>query len=390
VGRYLMSERTIINVDGPTSFTDQARVVEGQGIYLDGDRAIPQKVQFRYDDATQTLVIFTLDGLQTWPYTALRELRDQAGDDTLILRLQDDPTTRLIIQNTEDRRLIRARAKRLHKRAKTVRHGRLFGWALTAIGSVALIIFVMVPLMADQLAEYLPPAGEKALGDATFEQIRGALDDTGFAGLTICDAPEGSAALAKIETRITSTLDLETPLTVHVLDHPMVNAFALPGGYVVFFRGLIEKAEEPEEVAAVFAHEVGHIAARDPTRIALRSAGSIGVLGLLLGDFAGGAVVLFLAERIIQADYTQEAEGAADAFAHKVLLAADLPPSAIGTFFERLDAENDQDAGLMAHFMTHPALGDRIAAARDAEPAGAEFRPLLTSQEWSALQSICD
>ena len=170
----------------------------------------------------------------------------------------------------------------------------------------------------------------------------------------------------------------------------MVNAFALPGGYVVFFRGLIEKAEEPEEVAAVFAHEVGHIAARDPTRIALRSAGSIGVLGLLLGDFAGGAVVLFLAERIIQADYTQEAEGAADTFAHKVLLAADLPPSAIATFFERLDAENDEDAGLMAHFMTHPALGDRIAAARAAEPADAEFRPLLTPQEWSALQSICD
>ena len=197
-----------------------------------------------------------------------------------------------------------------------------------------------------------------------------------------------------MEARITADMNLETPLTVHVLDHPMVNAFALPGGYVVFFRGLIEEAGSAEEVAAVFAHEVGHVVARDPTRIALRSAGSIGVLGLLLGDFAGGAVVLFMAERIIRADYTQDAEAAADVFAHNALLAADLPPSAIATFFERLAADGETDAGLMQHFMSHPALGDRIEAARHAESHHfgedeAVFRPVLTDDEWFELQAIC-
>jgi len=184
---------------------------------------------------------------------------------------------------------------------------------------------------------------------------------------------------------------LETPLTVHVLDHPMVNAFALPGGYVVFFQGLIDEAETPEEIAAVFAHEIGHVVARDPTRIALRSAGSIGVLGLLFGDFAGGAVVLFLAEQIIRADYTQEAEAAADSFAHEALLAVDLPPSAVATLFDRLSRHyHEDDAGLLEHFNSHPAMGDRIAAARDAEPEGALFRPILTDNEWAALQRICD
>lgn len=67
----------------------------------------------------------------------------------------------------------------------------------------------------------------------------------------------------------------------------------MPGGLIILFRGLIDAAESSDEVAAVYAHELGHVVARDPTRIALRSAGSIGVLGLLLGDFAGGAVVLF-------------------------------------------------------------------------------------------------
>lgn len=382
-----MTDRTIITVDGPISPAEPPRRVMGRGLYLDGDIAQPRAAQIEYDDAAQALVIQHAAQRLTWPYGDIRALRDQAGDQ-LVLRLAHDPTQRLIVDTADDRALIRARAKQMHRYASHVRRGKLAMWGLAAVASVALIIFVLVPVMADQLARYLPPEGEKALGDATFDQIRTALDDTGLGGLATCDAADGLAALAKIETRLTDEMDLETPLTVHVLDHPLVNAFALPGGYVVFFRGLIEEAGSAEEVAAVFAHEIGHVAARDPTRIALRSAGSIGVLGLLFGDFAGGAVVLFLAEQIIRADYTQEAEAAADTFAHAALLASDLPPSAIGTFFERL-SEDGADAGILEHLASHPEMGDRIEAARAAEPEDAEFRPVLTDTEWAALQSIC-
>lgn len=375
-----MTDRTIISVGGP-----DIGPVQGQGAFLDGDRAAPRDVTFTYDDAQQAL---TWDD-QVWPYTDIRQIRDQAGDDQMVLRLASDPTARLVVANPDDHLLIGARAKKRHHYVSHVKRGRLVAWALGAVASVALIIFVLVPIMADQLAEYLPPAGEKALGDTTFEQIRTALDETGFAGLEICEGPGGLDALTKIETRLTAGMELDTPLTVHVLDHPMINAFALPGGYVVFFRGLIEGADRPEEVAAVFAHEIGHVQARDPTRIALRSAGSIGVLGLLFGDFAGGALVLFLAEQIIQADYTQDAEAAADSFAHAVLLDADLPPTAIATLFENLMSE-DSDAGILQHLRAHPALGDRIEAARAAEPEGATFRPLLSDEEWAALQNICD
>ncbi|WP_296417883.1 M48 family metallopeptidase [Pseudooctadecabacter sp.] len=384
-----MTERTIITVDGPASPAAPARRVRGQCLYLDGDTAQPQACPFEYADAGQALLIAHQGTTLRWPYADLRALRDQAGDQ-MIIRLADDPTQRLIIDTPEDRDLIRARAKNLDRYASHVKRSKLAMWGLAAVASVALIIFVLVPVMADQLAEYLPPEGEKALGDATFDQIRTALDDTGFSALAICDSRSGVAALTKIETRLTEEMDLETPLTVHVLNHPMINAFALPGGYVVFFRGLIEEAGSPEEVAAVFAHEIGHVVARDPTRIALRSAGSIGVLGLLFGDFAGGAVVLFLAEQIIRADYTQQAEAAADTFAHAALLEADLPPSAIGTFFERLSSEGQQEAGILDHLASHPAMGDRIAAARAAQPEGAKFRPVLDDAEWAALQGICD
>jgi predicted Zn-dependent protease len=207
--------------------------------------------------------------------------------------------------------------------------------------------------------------------------------------LPTCEAPEGRAALDRMADRITAGVDLPYPLTVTVLDHEMVNAFALPGGHIVFFRGLIEAAETPEEVAAVFAHELGHVIARDPARGALRTAGSIGVLGLLFGDFAGGAAVLFLAERLIEASYSQGAEAAADAFAHDRLIATDLPPGALASFFTRLRDEHGDAEGIVAHFLSHPQLGDRIARAEAAGAGQGPTRPALTPSEWAALRAIC-
>lgn len=359
--------------------------------WVDGQTAALLPVRVDLDDAARVLRIWH-DGAELvgWPYDSLRALPDQSDPDMLIIGSSDDAAARLMVRGAEPRRLVRSRSPLLNRRNSHVRKRSILGWGAAALGALALILFLLLPFMADRLAGYLPPGGEKALGDATFEQVRAAFDQTGFAPLSLCEDTAGLAALRKIEDRLTAEMDLATPLTVHVLDHPMVNAFALPGGYVVFFRGLIEQAESPEEVAAVFAHEIGHVDARDPTRIALRSAGSIGVLGVVLGDFSGGLVVLLLAQQIVQADYTKEAEAAADAFAHNALLRADVPPDAIADMFERMRVLYGDDEGIVQHFASHPALGDRIAAARDATPHGFDGRPLLVSEEWQALRSICD
>jgi len=258
---------------------------------------------------------------------------------------------------------------------------------------VSLIIFVLVPTMANQLAVFLPPEGEKALGDATYEQIRVALGDDDFLPVEVCETPAGIAALMKMEARLNAQAALPYEATVTVLDHDLVNAFALPGGRIVFFRGLLEEAASAEEVAAVFAHELGHVANRDPTRDALRLAGSVGVLGLIFGDFAGGTVVLLLANQLINAKYSQAAETGADDFAHAVLTGAGLPPAALGTFFERLMAEYGDAEGLAAHFSTHPQMTARIEAALSAqdqaERAGELRDPVLSPAEWDDLRAIC-
>lgn len=352
---------------------------------LDGVNPVPRTVRVWADDARAVLVVEGPETLE-WELKLVREVRDQAGGDIYVLRHRDDPLTRLVLPD----RGLRPRLPDADLAPPLANRRRLTLWALAALTSVALIIFVLVPRMADQLANYIPPEGERALGEVTLQQIRSALDETGFAPVRQCTGGAGTLALAKMEQRLVAALDGEIDLSVHVLDHEMVNAFALPGGFIVLFRGLIDEAETPEQVAAVFAHEIGHVVSRDPTRHALRSAGSIGVLGLVFGDFAGGAIMLFLAERLIDAQYTQEAEAQADVFAHDLMRRANLPPSALADMFERFRALGGDAEGFVAHFRSHPSLGDRIEAARDATPEGLEPVPLLTDAEWRALRSICD
>lgn len=362
--------------------------------FLDGEAAIVRRTQIEIAEEREgPALILSPPELPDvkWPLDDIRTVPDQAGRDTLVLALKGDPLSRLIVSDPEARRILVARCSRLGKRPPVKGKGRLFVWSVGAIASVALIIFVLVPIMADQLAEFLPPEGERALGDSTFEQIRTALAEQELDPVRVCENENGMAALDVLRTRLETNVDLPYPLELHVLDHDLVNAFALPGGRLVIFRGLIDAAEAPDEVAAVLAHEIGHVANRDPTRGALRSAGSIGVLGLLFGDFAGGTAVLFLANRLIDATYSQTAEAGADEFAYHVLANSGIPPSSLATIFERLRKKYGDSEGIVAHFAAHPSLGNRIEAAKAADAnISADIRPSLEIEDWKALQGICN
>ena len=353
--------------------------------FFDGTSATPMDVRVTVDEDDRSLV-GNAGNVFRWPLADIREVLDQAGRDQMVVHLATDPVQRLILPNRD----LAPRLPNRTKRAKVTKRLPLVGWAMAAVASVALIIFVLVPTMANQLARFIPPEGERALGEVTFNQIRSALDQTGLNPVPVCTNRAGVAALEKMEARLQAALPDDIDLNVSVLKHDMINAFALPGNYVVFFEGLIEKAQTPEEIASVFAHEIGHVVSRDPTRHALRSAGSLGVLGLLLGDFAGGAVVLLLAERLIDANYSQDAETEADAFAHRLLQDAEIKPSALATMFERFQELGGDTDPIVAHFLSHPEMGDRIQAARDATPSGFQASPILTPAEWRALQAICE
>lgn len=369
----------------------QLNALEAEATYLDGHTTAPRPARIVIHAVQKTLDVCVADAEPlVWNLNDVRRLQDVAGGDLLVLFHRNDPIKRVLVRDLADRAMLTDICPRLNRRAPIKGRTRLAAWGMAALFSVALIVLVLVPFMADQLARYIPPAGERALGDATLHQVRRALNETTVDPLKFCENPAGTAAMEKMRTRLMAGQDLPYPVQVHVLDHSLVNAFALPGGHVVFFRGLIDAAQSPEAVAAVLAHEIGHVVARDPTRIALRSAGSIGVLGLLFGDFAGGALVLFLSEQLIRANYSKEAEAMADVFAYKQLLDADLPPSGLADLFSQLREKYGDAEGILAHFTSHPSLGNRIEAARAATPTNRNFSVALSSEDWQALKAICN
>ncbi|MCX7566801.1 M48 family metallopeptidase [Sulfitobacter sp. F26169L] len=366
------------------------RIFDGRDSgYFDGDAPVPRSVTLMVDTAAGVLEIGLPDSVAAgvrWPLDEIRQLDDTAGQQGVILRWTGDPLARLHLADT----LVLRHMPHLTRRAPPKGRGRLAAWAFAAVAAVAVQIGVLVPLLADRLATFVPPAGERALGEVTFGQIRQALAGTGLPPLPVCEGAQGLAALEKMLVSLGVERETDAAIKVFVLDHEMVNAFALPGGYVVFFRGMIDAALSPNEIAAVLAHEVGHVENRDPTRHALRSAGPIGILGLLLGDFAGGAAVLFLTEQLISANYAQGAESGADEFAYAALEDAGVSPAALGDMFDRLRAEYGDTDGIVSHFVSHPTLTSRIERSRAAAQPDRSYRDILTDEDWASLQAVCD
>jgi Zn-dependent protease with chaperone function len=326
-----------------------------------------------------------------WPMTDLRCLQDQARDSGMILDLEDDSEARLIVKDRAATKFLWSLPNRLNSR-KTSKQmkKRVAIWGVAAVVSVCLILFVVVPGLSNTLAKYIPMEREIAMGKYALRQIEWVVSKSDGTELT-CTGADGLKALDKMSKRLKDNFETDYPLNVRVFRHEMVNAFAVPGGQIVLFEGLIEAAKTPEEVAGVLAHEFGHTINRDPTRLSLRSAGSAGLLGLVFGDFAGGFAALALAEALLSANYSQEAETNADAFSHELFAKAKLPSSHFATFFEHLIKETGGEDELLSHISSHPNLQGRANAAKSADVIrGGNFTPVLTPTEWASLRRICD
>ncbi|WP_163071438.1 M48 family metalloprotease, partial [Acinetobacter baumannii] len=72
-----------------------------------------------------------------------------------------------------------------------------------------------------------------------------------------------------------------------VISNTIANAIALPGGKIYVFEGLLDKAENVDELAGVLAHELGHVKNRDGLRNMIYNGGTSFLIGLLFGDITG-------------------------------------------------------------------------------------------------------
>ncbi|NQW08335.1 MAG: M48 family metalloprotease [Alphaproteobacteria bacterium] len=165
--------------------------------------------------------------------------------------------------------------------------------------------------------------------------------------------------------------------TFTILDSPIVNAFALPGGYVYVSRGLLALADNEAELAGVIGHEIGHVTARHSaerySRSVLVGLGA-GVISAVIGD-AGATDLLNLGAGLYVRGYSRSQELDADQLGLRYMMAGDYDPNAIASFLERLRARATLDAALNGTggnpdgydlLATHPRTIDRVRQAQAA------------------------
>jgi Zn-dependent protease with chaperone function len=257
----------------------------------------------------------------------------------------------------------------------------IVGWSLAAAASIVAVVLFGLPLAADRLTPLVPDAFERRLGDVADAQVKAMFD------ARVCDNAAGQKAFAKLVTAIRQSAGLDTSVQSGVLSSSIPNALALPGGKVYLFNGLLAKAESPDEIAGVLAHELGHLKHRDNIRGLIHDSGASFLIGLLFGDITGSSALIFASRTMVTSSHSREAEHNADSFAIDVMHRLGRPAKPTGELLFRVTGkEGDKGISILS---SHPLTEDRRArmSREDRAPSGP---PLLTAAEWRSLKSICD
>ena len=144
------------------------------------------------------------------------------------------------------------------------------------------------------------------------------------------------------------------------------NAFALPGGTVVILDEIVHLSGNDEEILAVLAHEMGHVAERHALRQMLQAS----IVGLAMAWYVGDIsnVLAAAPATLLETRYSRDFERRADAFGGKLLERNGIPAARLADILEKLENARDEPAtgksDAMDYLSTHPNTGERIRTLR--------------------------
>ena len=313
-----------------------------------------------------------------WDLDDMTVVDQNKANGSMVFTIASDPRPRLVLFDSPQRTALLAAEPKLRRwRSRRRRHGLTVGLGWTAFGvALAALFYFGWRDGSAWVADAVPRQWERNLGD----RVREAMLD----GLYACDGKDGKAALESLGRKLLPENIADLPLTIDVVRVKQVNAFALPGNHIFIFSGLIDKAQNPDEVAGVLAHEMGHLELRHPTRGMIQQLGLSAVISLMFGGNAAGDVA-YLATAL---SYTREMEREADSRAIALLQRAKIHTNGLASFFRALKDDKDGDGPMPDWLSTHPGLleraetAERTAQSNDGEPA-------LGDAEWRAVRTMC-
>ena len=265
------------------------------------------------------------------------------------------------------------------EQVRQVRQRHRVGWGLVGgtILAVMLTLWFGSDLVVELAVNRIPVEWEQKLGESAYREFLTG-QDVMKDGLAVGAVKEMTERLASHVSHNPYRFD------VTVVKSDVVNAFALPGGYVVVFTGLVKKADSPEEVAGVLAHELNHVLQRHGLERIIKQLGFVAVVSIVLGNPPGlGGVMKQLGIELMTLKFGRAQETEADTTGLDLLHRAKVNPEGMITFFQRLAEKDD---GRVEWLSTHPmssARADHLKA-RLAEVPKQKSEPF--SFEWAKVR----
>jgi predicted Zn-dependent protease len=278
----------------------------------------------------------------------------------------------------------------------------------TIFGSLSLLLSAL--LLYACVSDIVPATGEKRYLGYTWQQEaeigkQASKEVTALFG--VYQDPKVERYVTEVGNRVLATSHLRrpgmdeqirnTPVSFAVLDSPIINAMALPGGYIYITRGMLAHLNNEDQLASVLAHEIGHVAARHAARQAWQQQIGQGLLlgGALIGQGFGLPAQQILnlgsmAAQLIFLRYSREDELEADKLSVEYSSTAAYDPSAVIGLFQTLNRIQEKEGQGMPSFLaTHPDPGARIQRIRDLAGVQPRGRPLLADNRFlNALQGL--
>ena len=224
------------------------------------------------------------------------------------------------------------------------------------------IFLLLANPLVDWAVSKIPLGMEIKLGRQAFAQQR--------QGLTLLETHRALPMLRDLGARLTK--GSAYPYEFYIARDASVNAYAMPGGFVVFHTGLLAKADSAEEVGGVLAHEVQHIERRHGLRALVHAAGWRVILSLLVGD-TGASLAANWAANLGSLSFSRAQESEADMLGLRRLLDNRIDPAGMLSFIGKLSKAGPNVPALIS---SHPASEERFAAIQKAIPPGTAYQRL--------------
>lgn len=212
-----------------------------------------------------------------------------------------------------------------------------------------LAYFVLLPWLGRKMVSFVPVQMEISMGEALSKQYTAQYETNDSLDIYLNQFLDEFNPVSNY------------PLQVQVLKSDELNAFALPGGRMFVYSGMLNKLESYEELVALLGHESSHVIQRHSLKTVLRQAATGLVISAVFGDASEiSAWVLSRADDFKQLDYSRELETEADDEGYKIMVQNKVDPNGMLRLLKLLKKESAEMPAMMKYLSTHPETDERI------------------------------